>query len=225
MPASFTACMMPRPVRAGGREHDVDALRDLRLGQLGAAGRVGPGRGRVAGHARPPPRPSGWRSARPARSRRRTCAPAARPCRRRSRPCRSCWRAPRHADQEAALVLAVDEALHVGQVDHRVDDREAASVGKSRATFSIADACGKPMPTTASRRAAAKRRAACSRCAAFLISNSRYGLPPVSRFQRSAPSKAAWLKELVELAAELEDHRRLGAPARARPMAERGSGA
>jgi hypothetical protein len=59
-------------------------------------------------------------------------------------------------------------------------------------------ACGKPMPTIGLAPRSAKRCAACSRCAAFWISNSRYGLP-LSFFQRSAPANAAWLNDLSNL--------------------------
>jgi len=72
------------------------------------------------------------------------------------------------------------------------------SFGKSFATFSSVLPWLKPMPTIGVAPRSAIRRLACSRWVGLLISNSRYVLP-VSFFQRSAPSKPAWLKLLSNL--------------------------
>ena len=100
-------------------------------------------------------------------------------------------------DQEAALLLLEHHRLHVGQVDHHVDDGEL-QLGEVLGHLLDARGLAKPTPMIGLAPRSAMRRMACSRCDSLAISNSRKFLP-VSFFQRSMPRKAASLKDLSNL--------------------------
>jgi hypothetical protein len=100
-------------------------LGDLRLGELGATRRVGPGGGRGAGHRRDHFDPGhgvlgALLIAAQKLAHQRNVHPADE-----AHLAALAGQRRHHADQEAAFVFAVDEALHVGQRHHHVDDGKA----------------------------------------------------------------------------------------------------